>query len=124
SSLRIGFITSTAAHYLVLRQTGSIPTDLPTDGMGYSAGDDIGSAKVAYAGDTPPVTDPGLSSNTVYYYAIYGYNGLTPAAYNYNTTLPLTGSGRTLATQPSAAPSGIIFTSTTESSTAVSFTAA
>jgi ELWxxDGT repeat protein len=125
TSFQFGFTASDAERYLILRRAGSSPTETPVDGIGYTAGNDLGASKIVLAGvATLPITDGGLTPETVYHYAIFGFNGAGASTYNYNIVSPLTASLSTLANEPANSPSALIFSGTTVSATTVSFTAA
>lgn len=125
TSLDISFTAASGSPtgYLVLRKAGSVPTDVPVDGGGYTAGNTIGSSTVVSVGSTTSFTDTGLSSNVVYHYAVFAYNG-SGASLNYLTAAPLTNSRTTLTTAPSAQPTVPVFSSLTSSSFTLSYTAA
>ena len=63
-------------HYLVLRQKGGSVIDAPTDGITYQRGDYIGSAQVAYIGDSVSTLRPTyILANTTYGYEVFCFNG-------------------------------------------------
>jgi gliding motility-associated-like protein len=109
--------------YLILRRTGSSPTDVPVDGVSYVAGNTIGSSTVVFAGTSISFSDASLSPATTYYYAIFSYN-ITPAPVNYLTTNPLTGNRSTLALEPTDQPTAINFTNIASRSVTTGWTAA
>ncbi len=88
--------------YLILKkQTSSVITDVPVDGVSYKIGDAIGGCKVIYAG---PSTSFGLSNvyaGLAYQVAIFAYNG-SGSFINYKTGSPLTGGFTALSTMQSA----------------------
>lgn len=81
--------------YIVLRDDVAV-TDIPTDNTTYSVGNTIGAATVAYVGSALTFDDSGLLENTLYYYAIFSYQG-SPSQESYLTISPLTGSQITTA---------------------------
>ncbi|MFZ6012134.1 MAG: ELWxxDGT repeat protein [Bacteroidota bacterium] len=113
--------------YLVIRKLSSSPTGIPVDGTVYSAGNAIGDGTVAYVGTGTTFNETSLSSNTTYAYDIYSYNGSssTSTLINYLTSAaPLEGSRTTLASQPTAQATGLVFGSITTTGFSVSWTAA
>jgi ELWxxDGT repeat protein len=126
TSASIGFTSSGAQQYLILRQAGSAPAEVPVDGVGYTEGLTLGDADIVRAGAVPslPFIDSDLSPGTIYHYTIYAYNGTTAATYNYNAAAPLTGTVGTLATEPASSATSMVFSSVTTSGMTVSFTAA
>ena len=109
--------------YLVLMKAGSSPTDVPVDGTQYTAGGTIGTSTIAYVGPLTSFSPNGLTTNTVYHFDVFAYNGTT-GTFNYLTTTPLENSQSTLAVEPTAQPTIISFTNVAQSSMKVSFTAA
>ena len=77
--------SSTADHYLIVRNTTGTAPSLLVDGTTYSSGTPLGTSTfVAYQTGTT-FTDGGLSSNQQYYYYIYAANSTctgTPPMYN------------------------------------------
>lgn len=106
--------------YLVLKKTGSAPTEVPVDGTTYTTS--IGSDEVVHNGAATSFAQNGLSQNTEYFYAVYAYNG-SGTSINYRTTTPLQGSKLTPITPP-ASPTAINFTNVTPSSMTVQITSA
>lgn len=88
--------------YLILRKTGSAPTDLPVDGTVYTRGDMIGTSKVVASNAATGFMPNDIKSSTQYFFAIYSYNGVGTFR-NYLTTSPLTGSVTTSGTMMPAA---------------------
>jgi Secretion system C-terminal sorting domain len=111
------------AGYLVLRKAGASPTEVPVDGTSYTVGNALGSSSIVSISSTSTFTNTGLSPNTVYYYAVFSYNG-SGVTFNYLTTSPLLGNQTTLALEPTAQPTGLGFSSITTTAMTVSFTAA
>ncbi len=78
--------------YLILQKQGSsAPTGTPSDATGYTAGNTISDATVAFevlSGSTTSQTISSLTGGTQYYFTIipYAYDGLNYQTYNYNTT--------------------------------------
>jgi Fibronectin type III domain len=122
-------VTFTAAandpNYVVFRRAGSAPTETPVDGVAYTAAAAVGSSGtvVAYIGSATSFAQSSLSAATLYYYAVFSFNG-TGAFANYLITAPLQGSQTTLATEPGATPTSLSFNTVTTTSFNVSFTAA
>src|SRR5258706_12611700 len=118
-------IGSTAA-YLMLRKAGSapsFPSDNPSPATAYTAGNSIGGSTVVYNGSGTTFSNTGLSQATAYYYAVFSYNG-NGVTLNYLTTSPLIGNRFTLSAPPIAQPTALTFSTATNTTTDVSFTAA
>jgi len=77
--------------YLVLWSNGSPVNGVPTDGVSYLRGDQIGNAKVAYVGGSTNFSPRGVIANQTYHFAIFAYNGQNGIE-NYRTSDPLVGS--------------------------------
>lgn len=114
--------TGSPAGYIAVRKIGSAPTTDPVDGTTYSVGS-LGDGTIAFVGSGITFNESGLAASTQYFYKIYAYNG-SGASINYRQTTPLQGSVSTLATEPTAQPTALVFGSITSSSLTVSFTAA
>lgn len=124
-SMNASFTAATASPsgYLVLRKSGSSPTDIPVDGTSYTAGNTIGSSTVVYSGSSTNFSSASLSAATTYYYDIFSYNG-SGTSTNYLTNSPLEGSQITLATEPTAQPTTLSFNTFTQTSFNGSFSTA
>lgn len=109
------------AGYLVLRKAGSAITGLPSVGYTYTTSATVGDAGVAYVGTSLSFSETGLTPGTVYYYAVFSYNGSGNTT-NYLATSPLT--GNSLSSPPAAQPSAFVLSSPTATGVTVSFTAA
>ncbi len=99
NSFNIGWTkgTGTGLNSLVVIRSGSDVTSSPADGTGYTAnaafgtGSQMGTGNyVVYAGSGNSVSVTGLTSSTIYYVAVYEYNG-TAATTKYLTANPLKG---------------------------------
>lgn len=125
TSISVAFTaaTGTPAGYIALRGT-AVPNTDPVDGTDYVAGGTLGNAQVVFVGSTLSFNDTGLTPATTYHYRIYSYNG-SGTTINYRQTSPLAGSSTTtsLATEPTASPTGFVATPAS-TSISVSFTAA
>ena len=99
SSIDLSFTAAASSPdgYVVVRQAGSAPVEVPVDGVNYSAGNSLGSATIVYVGSSVSFSDTGLDAGTTYYYAVYSYNG-TSNFENYNITSPLAGNQLTNST--------------------------
>ena len=99
--------------YIVLRKAGSPITDIPVNGTVYQRGDVIGNSKVMYSSTATSFYPPEIIANTMYYYAVFSYNG--PGSFrNYLTTSPLTGNVSSLGSmQPASYYSGVSTASAT-----------
>jgi len=110
--------------YLTIRSTGNTPTFIPQDGISYSNEQAVGDGYIVNSTSISTLIDSGLIKNTVYYYAIYSYNG-TGTNINYLTGLTsLSGSRTTLVLEPTAQPTDLLFTNLTINSLTITFTAA
>lgn len=109
--------------YLVIRKSGSSPTDIPVDGTSYTAGNIIGSSTVVYSGSSTNFSSASLSTATTYYYDIFSYNG-SGTSTNYLTNSPLEGSQITLANEPTTQPTALSFNTFTQTSFNASFSTA
>jgi ELWxxDGT repeat protein len=125
SSMTVSFTPATGspAGYLVLRNATATPTEIPVDGSTYTAATSFGTSTIVSSGPSISFGDAGLASNTIYYYAIYSFNGAGVTS-NYLATSPLTGSRTTLNAEPTAQPTAMAFSSITNTGFTVSFTAA
>jgi hypothetical protein len=122
-SMDVAFIPSSGSNgFIVLRRQGSAPTEVPADGVIYSPGSVIGVSDIVFVGAGTSFSQSGLGANTTYHYAIYSYAGSGQAT-NYLTTAHLQGSRSTLKSEPTASPTGLIFTAFTTSSLDGLFTA-
>lgn len=114
-----------AAGYIAVRKAGSSPSGgSPTDGQTYSIGDPIGDGTVAFIGNTLPFNNTSLSAGTTYHFDIYSYNG-SGLSINYLTgSSPLESSQSTVASEPTAQPTSMVFSSFSTTGFNVGFTAA
>src|SRR5574343_1589037 len=108
--------------YLVVRRSGASPTFVPVDQAEYTVSQSVGDGVVAYVGSAVTFADSGLSSDTVYYYDIFAYNGTT-GTYNYLSTSPLEGNQYTYSAEPTAQPTNLQFANVTTTSIDLSWTA-
>ena len=83
--------------YIVIRNTGSVPTGVPSDGVIYTVGNSLsaGTGTVAYVGSNTSFTESGLTSQTTYHYAVYAFNNVA-GPINYLTANPLVNNVTTL----------------------------
>ena len=109
--------------YLVIRRSGASPTFVPVDQAEYTVSQSVGDGVVAYVGSAVTFADSGLTSDTVYYYDIFAYNGTT-GTYNYLSTSPLEGNQYTYSAEPTAQPTSLQFANITTTSIDLSWTAA
>ncbi len=126
-SMRISFTAATGnpSGYIAIRSAGTQPVSDPVDGTSYTAGQTIGSDTVAYVGSAATFWSAGLAVSTRYHYRIYSYNGSANTT-NYLTDypFPLSGYRSTLAVEPAAQPTNLLFTSVVSDSVSISFQAA
>ncbi len=94
---------SSPTGYLVIRKSGSAPTDTPSDGTVYPTGSSLGTSSIAYSGTGSTFNETSLSAGTSYYYTIFAFNG-DGGARNYLESTPLTGSAVTIPNAPVAKP--------------------
>jgi hypothetical protein len=108
TGMTVSFTGAAAAEgYILLSKSGSAPTELPIDGVAYTAGSALGSSKVAYIGSNTAASLTDLSAGTNYFYSVYSYNGST-GTFNFLTTTPLQGNQVTLPQVPAlSAPASI-----------------
>jgi hypothetical protein len=76
--------------YIILQNTGTVPTEIPVDGTGYVVDNAVGTAKVAAIITNPNATSisiASLLSSTQYCFTIYSYrwNGSDSGTINYYT---------------------------------------
>jgi ELWxxDGT repeat protein len=114
------------AGYLVLRRQGSAPLGTPADGATYVAGNTIGSDLVVYVGASPFFTSTGMTASQIYHYAVFPFNGAASSS-NFLTVAAaspvLTGSRTSLAVEPAAQPTALVYSNKSTSSVQVNFTA-
>lgn len=101
SSLNVGFTAPIggADGYVVLRRSGTSPTEIPADHSVYKVNNTIGASTVVHVGNATSFNQSGLTANTQYFYDVFSYNGIGSAT-NYNTTSPLEGNATTLFAEP------------------------
>ncbi len=88
--------------YLILKkQSSSVITDVPVDGVSYKIGDAIGGSKVIYSGNSTNIGLSNVYAGLSYQLAIFSYNG-SGVYTNYLNTTPLTGGFTALATMQPA----------------------
>lgn len=78
--------------YIILQNTGTVPTEIPVDGTGYVVDNAVGTAKVAAIITDPTVTSTSVTSllsSTQYCFTIYSYrwNGMDSGTINYYTPM-------------------------------------
>ncbi len=108
--------------YLVLRNSGSVPSFVPSDGTAYTESQILGDSYVSYIGPDTTFEESGLAQGT-YFYAIYAYNG-TGSSINYLTVNPLQNNQSTLVSEPTNQATNLVFSNIAETSLSVSFTPA
>ena len=109
TSMTVGFTSGSGSNHIVLCQTGSAVTAMPTNLTNYTAnttygsGSQIGSAYVVYNGTGNSFSLTNLSQNTNYYFRVVEQTG-TGSAATFFTSSTLNGDHGTLAPAPSAPP--------------------
>jgi hypothetical protein len=78
--------------YIILQNTGTVPTEIPVDGTGYVVDNAVGTAKVAAIITDPNATSTSVTSllsSTQYCFTIYSYrwNGMDSGTINYYTPM-------------------------------------
>ncbi len=123
SSFTTSFAAATGSPdgYVVLRKTGSSPTDTPEDNTEYVVDEIIGSSTVVHVGSDLTFDESGLSANTTYYYDIFSFNGVNSST-NYFTTSPLEGNVTTLASEPTTQTSSLVFSGVETGEVTIDFT--
>ena len=109
NSIDVNFSGGNGTSRIVMAYTSPV-TFVPTDGVALtgvnanyaSASDQGGGNKAVYDGTGNTVTVTGLAASTLYYFAVYEYNG-TGTLINYYTVSPGTGSKSTVAAEPTTA---------------------
>ncbi|MCE3278727.1 MAG: large protein [Bacteroidetes bacterium] len=116
------------SYHIVTCKPGTVNSDVPTDATAYTANANYGSgsqigggsgAYVVYNGMNNYVSVTGLSNSTDYTFSVYEYNVASNTynlTYNYLTTSYLTGTGQTLLSEPTVAPSALTFSNITSNS--------
>jgi endonuclease I len=105
-SYQIGFTSTVADGYLMVRSIGFPTTAAPVDGATYQRGDAIGNGKVLSAGTATTFFVEGTKASELNFIQVYAYTG-SGAAINYRQVAPLTGSVQTSATGEGTYYSGI-----------------
>lgn len=109
TSMTVNFSAGGGSNHLVLCQTGSAVTGLPTNLTSYTAnaaygsGTQIGSAYVVYNGNGTTFNLTNLTQNTNYYFKVVEQTG-TGSAATFFTSSTLNGDHGTLAPPPSTPP--------------------
>jgi hypothetical protein len=100
SGFAIGFTAApNTPNYVVLRKTGSAPTEVPVDGTVYSPGSSYGLSTVVYVGANTSVNETSLTAGTNYFYTVYSFNG-NGSQINYREASPLQGNQFTTTLAP------------------------
>ena len=104
TTFTVNWTNGNGANHLVLIRSGSAVNSNPVDGVIYTAinsfgaGSEIGTGNYTiYSGNSNTVNLTGLQPNTIYYVAVYDYNG-SGGTESYLTTSPATGNRTTLNT--------------------------
>jgi hypothetical protein len=131
STITINLAAGNGTGRLLVAKAGSAVDVFPVDGTAYTPNNNItlapnlGSSNFVVGSGTGSVTVSGLSLATVYHFRVFEFNG-TGTLTNYNTSSVAgsTGSQTTLSAEPTAQPTGINFSSITNTSFTVGYTAA
>jgi len=99
----LSFTPVAASGYLIIRKQGSASTEIPSDGVPYLVGGNLGSSTVANY-TSASLFDETLLSNSTYFYTVFSFNG-SGASVNYRTVSPLVSSLLTVPDAPIAKPS-------------------
>ena len=128
TSLDLSWTNGNGANSIVVMSTSPITSaSYPVSGTGYAANANyagagtLGSGFVVYQGNGNSATITGLNPATIYYAAVFSYNGVGASTRNYLTTAPATGYATTLAAEPTAQAGSLTLTSPTVSGLTVSF---
>lgn len=111
--------------YIHIRKEGSAPTEVPQDGVVYTAVQDLGTSKILFVGPGISFSQGSVVAGKTYYYAIYAYNG-SGTSINYRTTDPATGSviPNNYAVEPTSQPTSLSFSNIKSTTFDISFSAA
>ncbi|MCK6617497.1 MAG: hypothetical protein L6Q51_07610 [Cyclobacteriaceae bacterium] len=131
NSITINLSAGNGTNRLLVAKAGSAVDVFPVDAVSYTPNNNItlapnlGSSNFVVGSGTGSVTVSGLSLATVYHFRVFEFNGTgTLTNYNTNAVAGSTGSQTTLSAEPTAQPTGINFTSITNTSYTVGYTAA
>lgn len=121
-----GFFTAPSpapTGYLIVRKTGSSPTFVPSNNTNYAVGQSVGDGMVVHFGSSFLFNQSSLAPDTRYYFDVFAYNQSNGST-TYLATSPLEGNVSTIALEPTAQPTNMQFSSVTDVSFNVSFSAA
>ena len=128
SAITVGWTNGNGAKRIVVASTSPI-SDMPVDNINYTAnaamgsGDAIGSTYVVYNGSGNSVSVTGLTTGTVYYFAVVEYNDNGSGGFsNYNITSPAIGYRSTLIAEPTVQASAVNFTNVGGNSATINWT--
>lgn len=131
TSITINLAAGNGSNRLLVAKAGSAVDVFPVDGTSYTPNNNItlapnmGSANFVVGSGTGSVTVSGLSLATVYHFRVFEFNGTgTLTNYNTNASGGSTGSQTTLSAEPTAQPTALNFSSITNTSFTVGYTAA
>lgn len=126
NSISASFLAAAGAPtgYLVVSKSVVSPAPVLTNNVDYTVGQTLSDgSKVVSKGSMLSFIESSLASSTTYHYDVYSYNQIG-SLISYRTTLPLEGNATTFTGEPSAQPSGLVFSLPTSTSLRISFTAA
>ena len=129
NSITANYTNGNGSSRLVVVHAGAPVDSNPVDSVSYTAnaafgsGTQIGTGNFVVKAGAGPVTVTGLSSNTVYYFRVYEFNGSTNTTnYNGNTATGNPAPKYTLAPSPTTNSSSIAFSGTTQTQTTLTWT--
>jgi autotransporter-associated beta strand protein len=131
NAMTVGWTPGNGLNRMVVAREGSAVSFVPTNGVGYSANNDFGTAsdmgggnKIVYnaSGSSLPLT--GLNPETRYYFAVFEYNGGGATASYFTNAGFLTGNRWTLSTEPASNATGLAAFTVSDSSISNTWTQA
>ncbi|MBI1223314.1 MAG: hypothetical protein GC180_11975 [Bacteroidetes bacterium] len=132
TSMTLAWTSGSGDYTLILAKQGSaVSTDLPADGIQYSAGDFASGSEIKSTGvyvvyngpsSTASTTIQGLTANTVYYFSALTYSGSEGYSENYRVDSVATVSDTTNATEPNTSATALQFTAFSTTSLSLSWT--
>ncbi len=128
NSVTVSCTSGNGARRIIIARSGSAVASDPAEHTSYTgssvfgSGTEIGTGNfVVYSGTGASVTVTGLSPSSIYYFAIYEFNG-SGGSEDYLLTSPATGFVTTTASEPTLQSTNVQFTNVTTNSFTVSCT--